>query len=311
MTTLSEAIRKSVPRVMRISSGGASEPTEQGSLRDALRIKEDIIGARMMEQTYEDLERDTELKRARSNAELAKARADELDATVKLEETKAKQSGNGSSGSANPLLVMLNSVVETMQGQNIALMQEAKEAREGALAQAITSLKEEMSNLKTQTLTQGATHTRADDVEGFLTRVEDVRKAIEMLKGFQPASAEVSGMQGDFQTIMMLRRMNDEMILRMEEIKDRRDQVSWDRDMQREQLNMEERRSQRMAKTIEQALPMVSGLVYEKTGITPPAAAAQATEAQCPTCKGALVMSVDGSTAFCPQCSQSYKVSGE
>jgi hypothetical protein len=293
---------------MRITSGGAAESVEQTSLRDALKMKEDIIGARMMEQTYEDLERDAELKRIRRDAELAEARAKELEATIKLEETKAKQSGNGTSGGPNPLLAMLNSVIETMQGQNQALMAEVKEARESSLTQAINALKEEMASLKAQTFTQGATHTRADDVEGFLTRIEDVRKAIEMLKGFQPVPPEVSGLQTDFQTMMMLRRMNDEMILRMEELKDRRDQVSWDRTMQREQLNMEERRSQRMAKTVEQALPVISGMVYDKLGIAPPA---QAQEAQCPTCKGALVMSTDGSTAFCPQCAQSYKVSGE
>jgi hypothetical protein len=291
---------------MRISSGGSAESVEQTSLRDALKMKEEIISARMMEQTYEDLERDAELKRIRRDAELAEARAKELEATVKLEEIKTKQSGNGSS--PNPLLVMLNQVVETMQNQNQALMTEVKEARESSLAQAISALKEELSSLKTQVLTQGATHTRADDVEGFLTRIEDVRKAIEMLKGFQPAPTEISSVQGDFDTIMMLRRMNDDMILRLEELKDRRDQVSWERSMERERLNMEERRSQRMAKAVEQALPVISGLVYDRLGITPPA---QAEQAQCPNCKGALVMSNDGSMAFCPQCSQSYKVGGE
>lgn len=314
MANLADAIRKSVPRVMRVGTGGSPEPTEQNSLREAMRIREEIIGAKMMSQAYDDLERDSELKRVKQDAELMKAKADELEATIKLEEMRAKTGGgNGISGdSPPPWMVMLNSLVENMQGQNAALIQEVKEARESVLSQTLDSLKSEIASLKTQTLAQGATHTRADEVEGFLSRVEDVRKAIEILKGFSPQPTELAGMQGDFQTIMMLRNMNDNMILRMEELKDRRDQVSWERAMERERLNMEERRSLRMAKTIEQYAPVISALASDKLGIPLPEPSTTATsQPACPNCNTPLVMSTDSSVAFCPQCAQSYKVSGE
>lgn len=309
MANLADAIRKSVPRVMRVGGSGEPQPTEQGALKDALRIREEIIGARMLDRTYEEIEHDSELKRARQQAELAEAKAKELEATVKLEEAKAKSSGNGSSGGQpSPLMVMLNSVIDNLQGNNQNLIQELKETREGALSQALAALKEEISSLKSQTLMQGATHTKSESVEGFVDRIEEVRKAIDMLKTFTPSPPETANLQGDFQTVMLLRKMNDDMILRMEELKDRRDQVQWDRAMERERLNLEERRSKRMSDTLGQYAPVISNLAYERLGITPPSQESQPQGPQCPSCQNPLILSNDGSVAFCPSCAQSYQV---
>lgn len=312
MANLSEAIRKSVPRVMRVGASGEPQVTEQGGLHDALRVREQIIGARMLERTYDELEHEGELKRVRQQADLAEARARELEATVKLEGMKAKvPDGNGSSGGQpSPLMMLMSSLIDNLQGQNQNLVTELKETRDSVLGQAIEGLRKEIASLQSQTLTQGATHTRADSVEGFLDRIEEVRKAVDVLRGFSPAIPELGGAQTDFNSLMMMRRMNDEMILKLEEFKDRRDQTQWDRMMERERLNLEERRSERMASTLGQYAPLIKGLAYEKLGIDQPAE--EATQAPaCPACQAPLALSNDRSVAFCPVCSQTYKVSGE
>jgi len=314
MPSASEIVRKfGIPKTLHVSreTGEVSEP-KTNALNEALNLRQEIIGAKMLQSTADDLDADAETKRAKRQADMAEARTRELEATIKLEELKSKTGANGTSGGGvSPLLVMLNSVLEAAQSQNQALMAEIKETRESALTQAIGTLRDEITSLKGQAMVQGATHTPADSVEGFLTRIEDVKKGIELIKGLSPGP-EMTGVQGDFAQLTMLRKMNDEMILRMEDIKDRRDQLGWDRQSERERLASEERRSQRMAQTIEQALPTISALAYNRLGIeTPPPSSGETNRCPDEACNGVLVLSSDSARAFCPQCGTTYNTKHE
>jgi len=317
MATVADIHSRRIPRreVRRVPSGGGNGSMPD-PIEEAAQMRRDMIGAKMMQQSTDEIDADLEARRAETEARKAEAELKRAETQIKLEQLRSGNAPDQQGGQSSDVMALVANIIGTLQGQNANLQQQVSEIQQSVFAEAVGSLRAELSSIRQELMTRVEGSPNDGNVQTLAARIEEVKQAKEALDPFFGQVPQLTGASTDINTLLLMNRIQAEHEMRLAEFRATREDKDFDRQLELMKFNAERARSESLASALNQMAPAIMKGVEQLTkGVTipsPAAASKAATTMPCQMegCGGSVEIQPGQDIALCSICGQQYQVQG-
>jgi hypothetical protein len=284
-------------------------------IEEAAQMRRDMIGAKMMQQSTDEIEADLEARRAETEARKAEAELKRAETQIKLEQLRSGNAPDQQGGQSSDVMALVANIIGTLQGQNASLQEKVSEIQQSVFAEAVGSLRAELSSIKQELMARAAGPTDGN-VQTLADRIEEVKQAKEALDPFFGQVPALASAGSDINTLIVMNRLQGEHERWLAEFRALREDKDFERQLEWEKFRAEKSRSESLASALNQMAPAIMKGVEQLTkGVTVPSPAAASKAAttmpcQMEGCSGSVEIQPGQDIALCSICGQQYQVQG-